>query len=74
MKVPFAEMDRLSPPLFWSTSPVPARPETVPPTVDAPVTQVTATFVTFPLPTVPLPFVTVHVCAGEVGWVRTVTT
>jgi hypothetical protein len=35
--------------------------------------QLTATPVTFVLPTVPAPFETVQVCAGDVGWARTVT-
>ena len=36
-------------------------------------THVTATFVTLPLPIMPVPFVTVQVCAGDVGWWKTVT-
>src|SRR2546422_7646226 len=64
-----APTDRLSPPLFCRTT-VPTRPDVVPPMVFL---HTTCTLVTLLLPTVPLPFVTVHRCAGEEGWVETVT-
>src|SRR6266851_1133344 len=69
VKPPLAVTDRLSPPLFCNTT-VPVRPATVPPMVFL---QTTWTLVTLLLPTVPLPLVTVHRCAGEEGWVPTVT-
>ena len=59
-------------PLFCNCRPVPVSPEMVPLMVYVTVLQATAMLVTFPL-TVPLPFVTVQVCVGFVGCVRTVT-
>ena len=61
--VALAATTRLSPPLFCRTRPVPASPETVPPTVTlaaAVVVQETATLVTLAL-AVPLPLETVQV-------------
>ena len=54
-----------------TVSPAPS-PVTLPPTVKLAVAQVTATFVTFAL-AMPEPIVTVQVCLGAVGCVRTVT-
>ncbi len=71
--VALAATGRSACPAIASTSPVPASPLTVPPTVYVLVVQVTAMLVTFPLPTVPLAFATVQVCEGEDGWVFTVT-
>src|SRR5713226_7951711 len=72
VKEPLVATARLSPPLFWRTSPVPDRPTAFPPTEAVPVVQVTCTVVTF-AEAVPLPLVTVQVCAGPVGCVSTVT-
>src|SRR6266581_4666473 len=63
-----APTDRLSPPLFCSTT-VPTRPVIVPPIVFL---QTTWTLVTLPLLAVPLPLVTVH-CCGGLAELRTVT-
>ena len=74
VKGPFAETERSSPPLFRRTSPVAARPATVPPMVyrgGGLVEQETATLVTFAFPTVPEPPETVQVCPD--GWEKTVT-
>src|SRR5690242_10788363 len=73
VKAPSAPIDRSSPPLFWSTSPLPASPPTVPPTVKSLVLQLTTTLVTLPSPTVPEPLPTVQACVGPLGCVRTVT-
>ena len=72
VNAPSALMVRLSVSLFWRTRPVPDRPVTFPPTVNAPVTHLTATFVTFAV-ALPEPFDTVHVCVGPEGWVLIVT-
>ena len=61
--------------MFCNTSPVPESPETVPPIVYVVVVvvlHVIPTFDTFAL-AVPVPLVTVHICAGFVGWVNTET-
>ena len=71
--VPLALMERLSPPLSWSTRPVPASPLTVPPMVYVFVAQLTLTLVTLAAPTVPVPPDTLHVCEGEDGCARIVT-
>ena len=63
VKVPFEATARSSPPLFRSTSPLPVRPLTVPPTVylgGGLVTQLTETLVTLAPATVPEPFETVQ--------------
>ena len=52
-KVPFAATTRSFPALFWRMSPVPARPVTVPPTVNFSAVQLTTTEVTLVLATVP---------------------
>ena len=69
VNVPFAEIERLSPPLFCSTT-LPERPETVPPTLKAMAEQVSVTLVTFAPLTVPASFATVQVwpagCASTV--------
>src|SRR6516164_3527050 len=70
--VPVPVTVRLSPPLFCSTSPDPARPVTVPPIVNAAAAQVTCTLLTLAV-AVPVPFVTVQFCAGLLGCVDTVT-
>ena len=65
VKAPFALTARSSPPLLRSTSPVPVRPLTVPPTVylgGGLVTQLTETLVTLAPATVPEPFETEQVC------------
>ncbi len=72
VNAPFAATGRLSPPLSCRTRPVPASPETVPPTVALAVEHVTVTFVTLAL-AVPVPFVTAHVWTGADGCVLTVT-
>src|SRR2546430_17581268 len=66
LNVPFAEMVRLSPPLSCSTSPVPANPETEPPTESVPTEQVTTILPTLAV-TVPDPLPTVQTCAGRLG-------
>jgi hypothetical protein len=73
LKVPFAEIGRLSPPLSCRTRPTPDKPTTVPP-IEAfpPVKQVIWMLVTLAV-AVPLPLVTVQVCAGLVGWAETKT-
>ena len=74
VKGPFAEMERLSAPLFRSTRPEAARPLTVPPTVyrgGGLVEQETVTLVTFAFPMVPEPPETLQVCPD--GWEKTVT-
>ena len=71
---PSAVMARSSPPLLRSTSPVPVRPLTAPPTVylgGGLVMQDTETLVTLALATVPEPFETPQVCPE--GWLATVT-
>src|SRR5688572_17511534 len=71
---PFAVTVVLSLPLFVKPTLEPSiRPVTVPPIEIEPAEHVTATLVTSPEPMTPEPFVTEHVCAGLVGWVRTVT-
>ena len=65
--VPSAPIGRSSPLLSCSVSPVPARPETMPPTLNLSVTQSTSTLVTFPLASLPEPDVTLHVCLGFDG-------
>ena len=63
VKVPSEATARSSPPLFRSTSPLPVRPLTVPPTVylgGGLVTQLTETLVTLAPATVPEPFETVQ--------------
>ena len=74
-KLPFAATIRLSAsPLFSRTSPVPVRPVTVPPTLNALAAQVTVTFVTLADATMPVAFDSVHVCPDVgVGWVAMVT-
>ncbi len=72
MNEPLASTDRLSPPLFCRTRPLPARPLTVPPIVKRSVAQVICTLVTFPL-AVPVPNSTLQVWLGTAGWVRTET-
>ena len=70
VKPPFAEIERLSPPLFCSTT-LPLRPETVPPTVKVSTAQVTVTLLMFAPATVPAPLATVQVWPA--GCARTVT-
>src|SRR4030095_17053946 len=69
VKPPSAPIDRLSPPLFWSTTAEPASPPTLPPTVKSLVLQLTTTLVTLAAPTVPEPLPTVQACVGPLGWV-----
>ena len=74
VKLPFEETARSSAPLLRSTSPLPLRPLTVPPTVylgGGLVTQLTETLVTLVPATVPEAFETVQVCPE--GWAATVT-
>ena len=71
--VPFAFTVMSLPPLFWSTRPLPARPDTDPPTVKVFDAQLITTVVTLPEAIVPVPPVTLHVCDGAVGWFFTVT-
>src|SRR5258706_144250 len=66
-KLPFVLRERLSPALFWRTT-VPARPVTVPPTVNLFVVQLAAA-----LARAPRPLVTAQDCRGLAGWVRTLT-
>src|SRR5436309_10997388 len=69
VKPPFAEIERLSPPLFCSTT-LPLRPETVPPTVKELKGQRIDTILTFAPYTVSASFATVQVwpagCASTV--------
>ena len=58
-------------PAIESTSPVPARPLTVPPTRNWLVEQLTTTFDTLAPPIMPVPPPTVH--TWPAGWVATVT-
>ena len=73
VKLPLAATGSTSPLLDISLSPVPARPETVPPRWIGTGAQVTATLVTSCVPTVPDPAATVQVCSGIPGGVLTVT-
>src|SRR4051812_33210171 len=73
VNVPSAFTERSSPPLFCSTSPEPARPVTVPPTLNDRVWQLTCTSVTSASPALLLPLVTEHICVGFDGWFFTTT-
>ena len=70
---PFDPIASVSAPSRVSVRPEPARPLTVPPTVNESVEQLTAIPVTGPPPTVPLPGDTVQFCQGLVGCAGTVT-
>jgi hypothetical protein len=59
VKLPLDGIGRSSPPLTSSTRPEPARPLTVPPSVNWRVTQLTAMLLTLPA-TVPEPLAIVH--------------
>src|SRR5713101_4806442 len=72
VKGPLTATERLSPPLFCRTSPVPSRPTTFPPMETVPVEHVIATFVTLAV-AVPAPLETVQVCTGPVGEAKTAT-
>ena len=67
--VPLAITGSVSPPLSCSTSPLPVRPDTVPPTAYAAVTHETLTDVTLAVPMMPVPPVSEHVWLGPVGCV-----
>ena len=67
MKVPLPVITRSSPTPSLSARPVPVRPLTEPPRVNAAVVQTTSTVPTEPSVTVPAPPVMLQVCAGDVG-------
>ena len=59
-KPPFADISRLSAPLFCNVIVAAPNPDTLPPTLEAVVTHATATLVTLLLPIVPLPLLSVQ--------------
>jgi hypothetical protein len=71
VKLPLDAIGRSSPPLLRNTSPLPARPDTLPPTLKEPVLQLTVTVVTL-FVAVPAAFAIEQNCDGAVGCAATV--